>query len=69
MKKIENQVIEFNGGGIIKLEVLENGISLVFQSPHLGEQFRIVSMNVVLNQEEAEKITNWFNNALGENDV
>lgn len=66
MNKIENKAIEFNGGGVIKLEVLDKGISLVFQAPHLGEQFRIVSMNVVLNENEAAEICKWLKSVLGE---
>lgn len=66
MNKIESRAIGFDGGGVIKLEVLDKGISLVFQAPHLGEQFRIVSMNVVLNEEEASKICEWLSSALGD---
>lgn len=61
---MENQIINFDGGGVIKLEMLEDGINLVFQSPHIGEQFKIVSMNVVLTKEEAKTIANWLSEAL-----
>ena len=64
MEKIENQVIEFEGGGVLRLEVLDDGVGLLFQAPHLGEQFRITSMNVVLTPEEAKDIFVWLNKAL-----
>jgi len=64
MNKIENQILSFEGGGVLKLEVLDDGVNLVFTSPHFGEQYKIVSMNVVLTQEEAEKISGWLGKVL-----
>lgn len=66
MNKVQDQIIEFDGGGVIRLEVLEKGINLIFQAPHFGEQFRIVSMNVILTENEAAKISEWLSSVLGD---
>lgn len=63
---MEKEEIEFEGGGVLKLEALGDGVNIIFQSPHYGEQFKIVSMNVVLTKEESQRILNWFSKNLKE---
>lgn len=63
---MEKEEIEFEGGGVLKLEELNDGINIVFQSPHYGEQFKIVSMNVVLTKEEGLRILAWLSKSLKE---
>lgn len=62
------KTVEFEGGGLLKLEKLDGGINLVFQAkaPQLGELFRVISMNVVLTSKEAEDIVAWINEQIAE---
>lgn len=57
---MENLVIDFGGGGIMKFEVVEGGVKVMFQAPHTGGELKITSMSVVLTLEECKSIMAWL---------
>ena len=61
---MEEKTLAFEGGGILKLTETENGVAVLFQAPHFGEQLSVTSMSVVLTKEEAKEIYNWISSWL-----
>ena len=61
---MESKIIEFDGGGSLKLELTEKGIGLIFQAIHSDAQFKITSMNVVLMPEEGKEMVEWLHQAI-----
>lgn len=53
-------VLNFESNGSMILEKVEDGIKILFQATHFGEEIKITSMNVILTPNEGKEILSWL---------
>lgn len=54
------KLIEFEDGGLFRIEKQEDGILITIQAKHLGKDFKITSSSAKLNKPEIKEIIKWL---------